>query len=517
MLIWFRETAPIKRKLTIAFGLQVILASSLLFLPYLVDAQQMTIGAALAIGWTVVLVSAISGIRLGRTIATPYVETIKRMEALAAGDVISPVLFVGRRDCVGRMARAMQSLLQAAAATASVEARSGEQARLTEREREAREAEQAEETRLDHFAIEALGQALGRLASGDLVHPINTPFAVKTERLRSDFNASLDRLRRTMLAVVASADAIQAGTQEISKASDDLSRRTERQAASLEETAAALDQITATVKKSAEGASHARQVVAAADSDAKKSTLVVRQAVEAMDAIAKSAQQINRIIGVIDEIAFQTNLLALNAGVEAARAGDAGRGFAVVASEVRALAQRSAEAAKEIKGLISASTTQVDQGVKLVAETGSSLDRIMAQVGEINDVVSEIAAGAKEQATGLDEVNAAINQMDRVTQQNAAAVEESTAASHSLSQESAHLSGLVGQFQVGRTSGDDSMRRELQKIAPHAFRPVGKSIAPNGARATVRGSAPTSARGAAKAKVANGPPMSADANDWEEF
>ena len=220
-------------------------------------------------------------------------------------------------------------------------------------------------------------------------------------------------------------------------------------------------------------------MVAAADEDAKKSAVVVRQAVEAMDAIAKSSQQISQIIGVIDEIAFQTNLLALNAGVEAARAGDAGRGFAVVASEVRALAQRSAEAAKEIKGLISASTTQVEHGVKLVAETGKSLERIMAQVTEINDVVGEIAAGAKEQATGLGEVNTAINQMDQVTQQNAAMVEQSTAASHSLSQETAQLSGLIGQFQIGQASGNDTMRRELQKAAPHAFRQPPKPAAAN--------------------------------------
>ncbi len=167
----------------------------------------------------------------------------------------------------------------------------------------------------------------------------------------------------------------------------------------------------------------------------------------------------------------------MNAGVEAARAGDAGRGFAVVASEVRALAQRSADAAKEIKGLISASTTQVDQGVKLVAETGKSLERIMAQVTEINDVVGEIAAGAREQATALEEVNSAINQMDQATQQNAAMVEESTAASHSLSQETTQLSDLVGQFQVGREAGDAAMRRELQKTAPHAFRQPAKSAA----------------------------------------
>jgi methyl-accepting chemotaxis protein len=247
---------------------------------------------------------------------------------------------------------------------------------------------------------------------------------------------------------VTSTSAIHSGTNEISSASDDLSRRTEQQAVSLEETAAASDEITATVEKSAENAKHAREVVASADSDAKKSAVVVRRAVEAMDAIAKSSGQIGQIIGVIDEIAFQTNLLALNPGVEAARAGDAGRGFAVVASEVRALAQRSADAAKEIKGLISTSTTQVDFGVKLVAETGKSLKRIIAQVTEINGVVAEIPAGALEQATGLQQVDTAIDQMDQTTQQNATMVEES-GASHSLSQETTQLSSLIDRFQLG--------------------------------------------------------------------
>jgi methyl-accepting chemotaxis protein len=197
-----------------------------------------------------------------------------------------------------------------------------------------------------------------------------------------------------------------------------LSRRTENQAASLEETAAALDEITATLKKSAEGARHASEVVANADGDAKRGAGVVKQAIDAMDAIAKSSQQIGQIISVIDEITFQTNLLALNAGVEAARAGDAGRGFAVVASEVRALAQRSAEAAREIKGLISTSGTLVGSGVKLVAETGKALERILVQVSEINRVVADIASGAQEQATGLQQVNIAVNQMDQTTQGN---------------------------------------------------------------------------------------------------
>ncbi len=270
-------------------------------------------------------------------------------------------------------------------------------------------------------------------------------------------------------------DEIKSGTGEIAQASDDLSRRTEQQAASLEETAAALDEITATVKKSAEGAGHARSVVETANDDARKSAVVVRQAVEAMDAIARSAQQIGQIIGTIDEIAFQTNLLALNAGVEAARAGDAGRGFAVVASEVRALAQRSAEAAKEIESLILTSRSEVDHGVQLVGEAGDSLERIMAQVAEINMIITEISTGAGEQATSLAEVNTAINQMDQVTQKNAAMVEESTAASRTLSQDSEQLASLVGRFQIGRSisraaGGDEAMRKQLRQVAPHAFR-----------------------------------------------
>ncbi|WP_158807371.1 PAS domain-containing methyl-accepting chemotaxis protein, partial [Beijerinckia sp. L45] len=314
-----------------------------------------------------------------------------------------------------------------------------------------------------------IGVGLAQLANNNLAYRIDRSFIPAFEKLRVDYNMAHENLRTTMLQIAESTSAIQSGTQDISAAADDLSHRTEQQAASLEETAAALDEITATVKKSAHGANHARQVVATADEDAKKSTVVVRQAVDAMDAISKSAQQITQIIGVIDEIAFQTNLLALNAGVEAARAGDAGRGFAVVASEVRALAQRSAEAAKEIKGLISASSAQVEHGVKLVAETGKSLERIMSQVAEINGVVAEIAAGAKEQSGGLEEVNIAINQMDQVTQQNAAMVEESTAASHALSQETAQLSRLIGQFQVGGDKPDAAMRRELERAAPHAF------------------------------------------------
>jgi len=297
---------------------------------------------------------------------------------------------------------------------------------------------------------DSIGFGLERLAEGDLEFRLTDELPEDYEKLRADFNDTVGHLQETVGAVSRNTQAIRAGAAEISSAADDLSRRTEQQAASLEQTAAALDQITATVRKTAEGAEHAREVVDLAKADAERGGVVVREAVTAMGEIEASSNKVSQIIGVIDEIAFQTNLLALNAGVEAARAGDAGRGFAVVAQEVRALAQRSAEAAREIKVLISASTAQVGAGVRLVGETGQSLERIVAQVADINGVVREIAASAKEQATGLQEVNGAVNQMDQVTQQNAAMVEQSNAASHALVLEADALTELLRGFRTGQ-------------------------------------------------------------------
>ncbi len=313
-------------------------------------------------------------------------------------------------------------------------------------------------------AVSAIATGLAQLADQDLEQRIDTAFAAEFEPLRIDFNRSLEKLQSTLVQISGSTEVIQSGAGEIAGASDDLSRRTEQQAASLEETAAALDEITATVRRTAEGATHAHEVVAATKGDAERSGEVVGQAVSAMGQIDNSSREISQIIGVIDEIAFQTNLLALNAGVEAARAGDAGRGFAVVASEVRALAQRSADAAKQIKTLISTSSAQVSAGVDLVGETGKSLQRIVSQIAEINSAVSEIAASAQEQSVGLAEVNNAVNQMDQVTQQNAAMVEESAAASHALSSEARDLAQLIGQFKLG---GRPSNGARSDRAAPH--------------------------------------------------
>ncbi|HEY8616943.1 methyl-accepting chemotaxis protein [Phenylobacterium sp.] len=317
-----------------------------------------------------------------------------------------------------------------------------------EAERAANEAQRGEAAERLEAVMSRLAEGLEALADGDLTVRLQGEFPPEYARVQGDFNAAITRLAQVVGVIIGTTSSIGAATGEIGQAADDLSKRTEQQAASLEQTAAALDEITATVRKTAEGANHARDVVQAAREDAERSGEVVRQAVEAMSGIEKSSAQIGQIIGVIDEIAFQTNLLALNAGVEAARAGDAGRGFAVVASEVRALAQRSADAAKEIKGLISASGHQVGVGVDLVGRTGEALERIVAQVADITGVVTEIAASAAEQATGLAEVNTAVNQMDQVTQQNAAMVEQTTAASHSLAQETAQLSQLIGRFKV---------------------------------------------------------------------
>ena len=348
--------------------------------------------------------------------------------------------------------------------------------------------------------IKIVSQALSSLSQGDLSVRVTDELPGDHARLKSDFNGAAQRLEELVCAILETVDTIASRVGEISGASDNLAQRTEQQAAGLEQAAAAIDEITATGKKAAEGASHARDVVATAKQDAEKAGAVVRNTVDAMGAIERSAQQITQIIGVIDEIAFQTNLLALNAGVEAARAGEAGRGFAVVASEVRALAQRSADAAKEIKGLISTSSAQVGDGVELVAETGKALERILIQVNEINKVVVDIAAGAQEQATGLSEVNSAINQMDQGTQQNAAMVEETTAASHSLKQETDALYSLVTRFKVARRTGSGASRAPAPR-APQVRKPAAAPIAK------------VSRGGAA---VARKPEPEADA-DWKEF
>ncbi len=291
-----------------------------------------------------------------------------------------------------------------------------------------------------------------RMAKGDLTASLDG-LPAEYQALAHSFEAMRTQLCQTLGVVTHSGEQIRVGSGDIRQASDDLSDRTRQQAASLEETAAAMQQITTTVRQTADGASQANRIVGEARSEAEESGQIVRRAVEAMSGIERGSAEISEIISVIDGISFQTNLLALNAGVEAARAGEAGKGFAVVASEVRALAQRSAEAAKEIKGLISTSADHVSAGVGLVNESGKALERIVSEVSGVAGVMAEIAASTDEQAAGLSEVNQAINQMDHVTQQNAAMVEQSTAASHALAREAADLARLLGGFDIGEAEG----------------------------------------------------------------
>jgi methyl-accepting chemotaxis protein len=419
--------------------------------------------------WTMALVGLAAMLAAGAAavwlssakIARPLSHLGAAMGALASGDLTVAINGRDRRDEVGAMSRAVEVFKQNAIERRRLEAEAAATRAEAEAERERAATERAKAAEEQSEAVRRLGDGLEHVAGGDLMARLEDGFAPAYAKIRDDFNVAASKLKATLETVVTSARAIETSAKEVTAAADDLAHRTEEQAASLEETTATLTELTSTVKKSADGTVRASQVAASADADARKSAGVVRQAVDAMAGIATSSQEIAKIIGVIDEIAFQTNLLALNAGVEAARAGEAGRGFAVVASEVRALAQRSAEAAKEIKRLISSSSAQVGAGVGLVAETGQALERIATQVAEINAAISEIASGADYQSTALQQIHVAVEQMNQVTQENAAMVEQSTAAGHSLADETQKLARLVAQFRVGAASPEETLRAEL--------------------------------------------------------
>lgn len=364
---------------------------------------------------------------LGRSVLHPLAETADGLDRLARGDMTATVSGAGRRDEIGKIADAFDAFRAATEAKAE------------------NEAEQQK-------VVDELGTALGALSHGDLTYRIRAPLAPQYERLRSAFNESVDQFCDLLGRVAGAASSVQGGSAEIRAASDDLALRTEQQAANLEETAAAMTQVTAMVKQTADRTHDVNDAIGQAHREATDGGAVVRRAVEAMEGIERSASEITQIIEVIDGIAFQTNLLALNAGVEAARAGDSGRGFAVVANEVRALALRSADAARHIKDLITASAGQVSNGVAMVGETGVLLDRIVHRVSEASALTDAIAQSAKVQANSVQLVNGTIGEMDKATQQNAAMVEESTAAARSLADEAQTLSSLIARFTLAPES-----------------------------------------------------------------
>jgi methyl-accepting chemotaxis protein len=417
------------------------------------------------------------------------------MSSLAAGDLQAKIAHQDRPDEIGAMARSLVVFRDAALAKsemeadkARVEAQANSGREAAEAERRRNEADRADLARMQEGVVTSLGMGLERLAEGDLTYRIDEAFSEDYAKLKDDFNAAIGKLQETMRQIATNTESMKSGSIEISQAADDLAGRTEQQASSVEETATALDELTATVRQTAESARLASQATSQVKSEAEQSTTIVRDAVLAMGGIEKSADEISQIVGVIDEIAFQTNLLALNASVEAARAGDAGKGFAVVASEVRALAQRSASAAKEIKGLIEASNVEVEKGVTLVGQTGSALQRMAEEIARATSLVAEIAGAAQEQAAGLQEVNTAVNEMDQATQQNAAMAEQSTAAAHSLSQEADRLGALIARFSLGgETTGLKAVAQTMRAaVAPRPVKAAAPAPAYAGGAATAR-------------------------------
>jgi len=371
------------------------------------------------------LVAAIVGLAraLRVRVVAPLGETAGAMARMADGDFLTPVDGLDRDDEIGAMARALE-----------VFRAQGQDKARAEADRRA--------------VVAALSAAVTRLAQKDLEVRLDDPFPADYEALRADFNAAIGTLRVAMAGVRVGSTGLMRSIHEIRAASEDLARRNEQQAASLEETAASMNEVSSAVRGAADSTAHVRSASIEAHRQASAGGDVVTRAISAMAAIEGSSQEIGQIVNVIDGIAFQTNLLALNAGVEAARAGDAGRGFAVVANEVRALAQRSAEAARDIKALILNSSTQVASGVELVGETGAVLRGIVEQVGAINGLIEGIADASVKQSLNVQQVNGAVGEMDLMTQKNAAMVEQSSAATRHLADEAGKLAGLVASFRT---------------------------------------------------------------------
>ncbi|WP_377293294.1 methyl-accepting chemotaxis protein [Rhizobium sp. SG2393] len=456
------------------------------------DLQSLSSTVSLVMSGLMIALLVASALFGRKVIAQPIRRITASMNGLAGGDLDTAIPFAGRKDEVGEMAAAVQVFranalkvremnaqeaalqaqnadLQSSIAAVVSSAVDGNFTRRIEKHYENPHLNTFAASVNDLLAsvdegVRETQRVVAALADGDLTESMNGSFRGSFRELQSNVDTAMKSLRTVMSEVLLAIETINGGTGELRAAANDLSRRTEQQAASLEETAAALEEITSAVGNSTDRSLQAATMVTEARRNTEQSSTVVRQAVEAMERIEQASSGIGQIINVIDEIAFQTNLLALNAGVEAARAGEAGKGFAVVAQEVRELAQRSATAAKDIKALIHRSSTEVTSGVALVTQTGTALDTIHGNVAAIDEQIRSIAGTSREQSTGLQEVNTAVNQMDQATQQNAAMVEEQTAATARLAEETQRLRSLVSRFRIEKAG-------ETGRAAPARYTP----------------------------------------------
>lgn len=414
--------------------------------------RQGTIANRLSLGVTVLgaVIAILSGAALVYTLRGPISRITQAMRRLAAGELDVAVDGDSRADEIGDMARALGVFRENAKAKIRAEGESEQNRARVDAERRLNEAEKLEMDQKIQFAVSSLAEGLERLASGDVSVTLDTPFSGQLEQLRVDFNRSQTRLQQTISRIQHNVEAIRGNVWQMSTATQDLSRRTETQAASLEETAAAVSEINGSVQGAVERTQQVKAMVNQARQEAQVSSSVVADAVSAMGRIEQTSAQIEQITSVIEQISFQTNLLALNAGVEAARAGDAGKGFAVVAQEVRALAQRTSQAANEIKVMIHTSSEEVHGGAKLVQEAGQALTSIGEHIALVSQHVDDIAMSSQDQSVSINEINGSVSQMDRLTQQNAAMVEETSAASRLLSEEADQLAELLSQFRTER-------------------------------------------------------------------
>ncbi|KQS59453.1 hypothetical protein ASG39_19320 [Rhizobium sp. Leaf371] len=407
---------------------------------------------ALIGGLSAVLVFLVGVFCINRRAIAPLGTITRFMERLAVGENGHVVPYKDRSDEIGLIARALEVFRLTGIEKQNLEARAEAASVRSAQEQKAREEDAQNRADEVKTVVEQLGAALRGLADSNLQVQIDNTFGTEFDQIRQDFNSSIETLQSTLERVLDGTENVRRASSELSSGADHMSRRSEQQAAALEEASAALEEITATIEHLNQNTQDTRQLVIKARTRAEDSTGVMKNAVDAMQRIQKSADEIGNIISVIDEIAFQTNLLALNAGVEAARAGESGKGFAVVASEVRELAQRSASAAKQIKVLIGNSAKEVNQGVKHVGETGRALTEITAFVASIDVKIDGIVTGIQEQSTGLRETSAAIHALDSTTQQNAAMAEETAAMSGTLTEQAIALSEEVEKFQLNRRS-----------------------------------------------------------------